>query len=107
MRFLSLTVCVLCTFIFTGGCDKPSTQKKKSITRTEFESLVKDMTGADILKLVGKPDSTDKVRGVECWYYYNAATDPISGKPSKAQLVFGGDNTTKCQSVEWYLGSAQ
>jgi hypothetical protein len=85
---------------FISGCDQPAA--KKAMTTAEFEKLVKNKVGQEVLKAVGKPQNTQKSGGVEYWYYDNVATNPITGKPASAQLVFGGDSSGWCQTVNWH-----
>jgi hypothetical protein len=100
MRLLTVMLCALCLMPLLGGCDKPTTQKEPMTTK-KFEKLVKDKQGQEVIQAVGKPGKTQKIGGNEYWYYDKVATDPTTGKPASAQLVFPGDSSGWCRTVNW------
>lgn len=86
-------------FVACGGSkkdDKPAAveQKpaaKKAYTRDEFRKLVLNKTADEVIKAVGKPDSTSELGDSVWWYYKNVTTDPITGKTDQSvQLAFSG-----------------
>jgi hypothetical protein len=97
---LLIAVCGLAVLI--SGSGQTPVARKASMTTAEFEGLVLDKRGNEVIDAVGRPASTQKLGGNELWYYDNVATDPISGKRSSAQLVFPGDSTGWCQTVNWH-----
>jgi DNA-directed RNA polymerase subunit RPC12/RpoP len=97
---LLLGVCGLAVFLSNGG--QTSVARKSNMTTAEFEGLVIDKRGHEVLEAVGRPASTQKIGDNEFWYYEKVAIDPISSKRASAQLVFPGDSTGWCQIVNWH-----
>jgi hypothetical protein len=57
--------------------------------RGDFKSLVMGKTPEEVIKRVGKPDSTQDIGGEPTWYYRNRTIDPTTGAvDDKAQVEF-------------------
>ncbi len=87
---------------FEPVSSRPTGVGRTKMTTNEFERLVIDKRGSEIIQAVGRPDQTQKSGGTEYWYYDRVAIDPISGKPASAQLVFPGDSSGWCRTANWH-----
>lgn len=65
------------------------TDGKKVYLRDEFKSLVLFKTKDEVLKAVGKPDTTQESGDMIFWYYNGITKDPITDKIDfHVQVVF-------------------
>ena len=68
--------------------------------RDEFRSLLVGKTEAEVLDLVGRPDSTQDAAAGRAWYYDRRTRDPVTGKTdARVQVLFAGDRVA---SVNFY-----
>jgi len=71
------------------------TPQVKRWTRDDFKGKVLGMTQDQVLRLLGKPDSTSEILDTKIWYYPRITYDPISGKPDfQVQLTFVNGKVT-------------
>ncbi len=76
-RMLSL----LCLLSLVVGCDRPR------MTQEEFRNATMSKTQEQVIKAVGKPDSTQEFGGVPTWYY-EGFTNTLTGNKQRAQVNF-------------------
>jgi hypothetical protein len=64
----------------------------KKMTRGDFRSAVMYKTPKNVIKAVGRPDSTQESgSGDEYWYYSDCTVDEVTGRTdSRVQVVFRG-----------------
>lgn len=94
MKRASLCV-VLCVLVGCGGVvDAP---KKKPPSREDFKKAVMGKTKAEVLELLGKPESTSGVPdSSDSWVYPRATYDPVADKPdARALVIFSRDGIVK------------
>ena len=72
----------------------------KVFTRGQFENLVLNRTEEQVIKAVGKPDSTQSIGGGTYWYYSRRTKDSVTGNTDlRAQVHFG---PSLVKSVSFY-----
>ena len=84
-----LSVLVSCIGCGKGG-DKPKTTTKRAYTRDEVKKLVGGKTEEEVLKLLGKPESTGESGGIKTWFYKSIAKDPTTDKIERRYISFDG-----------------
>jgi outer membrane protein assembly factor BamE (lipoprotein component of BamABCDE complex) len=86
------SVCTSLVMVFTGLLAMGSLaagDEEKIPTREEFKKLVLGETPENVLKAVGKPDTTSEGGDDAFWYYKGKTRDSITGKvDDTAQVVF-------------------
>lgn len=72
-----------------GGATGRTTEEKRVYLRDTFRHLVYMKSQEEVLKAVGKPDTTQETGGMVIWYYKGITKDPITEKIDyHVQLVF-------------------
>lgn len=91
---------LLAALTLFAGCGRPTPPAQPNLTpprpvvkkvypRDEFRKLVEGKTADEVLKAVGKPDSTADAGGVTCWHYRGRTFDPVAERTdSSAQVAF-------------------
>lgn len=96
-------LCAFVTCLVLVGCDQPkssspsgsnpketkgaSDKPAKKYTRKEFKQMLIGKSEADVVRLIGKPDSTHDQGPRTFWYYPSLTYDPISGKDDDKSMV--------------------
>ena len=85
--FLAVAVAV----VIASKSGKPTEaavgDSSKKYTREEFTKLVMGKTEAEVIKAVGRPESTDEAEPI-LWRYSNLVLNPATGKYDKASVYF-------------------
>lgn len=91
---LASSLVFICTGCFQGKPATPaaSPAAKKTYSRDEFTKLVMGKTGDEVIKRLGRPDTTQENASTPdspTWFYHDITIDPVSGKTDyAAQLIF-------------------
>jgi outer membrane protein assembly factor BamE (lipoprotein component of BamABCDE complex) len=76
--------------------NRPAEPEKKIYTRNEFRNLVVGKTGDEVLRAVGKPESTQDMGSGQYWYYREMTKDPVTDKiDASAQVIFEGGRAVR------------
>lgn len=90
-------LCLACGGAGTGERSAESSAPAKKIYgREEFRKAITGKTPDEVIKAVGKPDSTQDSGGGSTWYYNKATKDPVTDKVDySAQVVFEGGRVSQ------------
>jgi hypothetical protein len=106
LLLLSLTLLAGCTVAKTEPDRKKEDQpaKKNLPTRAEFNKSVDGKTPREVLKILGKPESTgpggddiDSPEYASLWHYPDAVVDQVTNKPKSAWVRFRAGKVTEVQ----------
>lgn len=70
-------------------------QSQGVMSRDEFRNAVMGKTMTEVIQAVGRPDTTQDIGIIQCWYYEHRTKDTITGKVDfHAQVTFEGGVVT-------------
>jgi outer membrane protein assembly factor BamE (lipoprotein component of BamABCDE complex) len=92
-RALPIVLLAVAGALVLPGCGGAGNQMapagRQTMSREAFRTAVEGKTPDEVIKAVGKPDSTQDIGGDPTWYYRNRTTDPATGAvDDKAQVEF-------------------
>lgn len=87
---LCVTLLTALTVVGCGNSSSGGTAEKKLPTRDRLRKTLMHMKPDDVVKELGKPNSTqDRGGGDQMWYYEGKSVDPVTGNiDSTIQVVF-------------------
>ncbi len=81
---------------------KSKQEEARYKSRAELKQLLLRLSPEDVEAEIGPPDDTQNI-GHQWYWYYQAGVDPVTGKLSRAQLIFKVGRDPKANKPCWVL----
>ena len=89
MNHRHLFAAALASSLLLASCGR-SSGKADAMVRQDFKAAVIGKSPEEVIAVVGRPDDTTQLPGLDTWTYRNRTIDPVTGKTGTAILMIRG-----------------